>query len=69
MIGTTFYSIEKFNEIYFELKEWELVQQGNANNMVFDFDEIIQHVSKFMTLKIGDIIFTGTRRCRANKNR
>ena len=61
VIGTTFYSIEKFNEIYFELiKNGNLVQQGNANNMVFDFDEIIQHVSKFMTLKIGDIIFTGT---------
>ncbi len=61
VIGTTFYSIEKFNEIHFELKKnGNLVQQGNANNMVFDFDEIIQHVSKFMTLKIGDVIFTGT---------
>ena len=61
VIGTTFYSIEKFNEIHFELKKnGNLVKQGNANNMVFDFDEIIQHVSKFMTLKIGDIIFTGT---------
>ena len=61
VIGTTFYPIEKFNEIHFELKKnGNLVQQGNANNMVFDFDEIIQHVSKFMTLKIGDIIFTGT---------
>ena len=61
VIGTTFNSIEKFNEIHFELKKnGNLVQQGNANNMVFDFDEIIQHVSKFMTLKIGDIIFTGT---------
>ena len=61
VIGTKFYSIEKFNEIHFELKKnGNLVQQGNANNMVFDFDEIIQHVSKFMTLKIGDIIFTGT---------
>ena len=61
VIGTTFYSIKKFNEIHFELKKnGNLVQQGNANNMVFDFDEIIQHVSKFMTLKIGDIIFTGT---------
>ena len=28
--------------------------------MVFNFDDIIHHVSKFMTLKIGDIIFTGT---------
>ena len=28
--------------------------------MIFSFDEIISHVSKFFTLKIGDIIFTGT---------
>ena len=28
--------------------------------MLFDFDSIIAHVSKFMTLKIGDLIFTGT---------
>ena len=28
--------------------------------MVFTIDEIINHVSKYMTLKIGDIIFTGT---------
>ena len=36
------------------------MQQGNANDMVFNFDDIIHHVSKFMTLKIGDILFTGT---------
>ena len=28
--------------------------------MIFSFDKIISHVSKFFTLKIGDIIFTGT---------
>ena len=56
-----FIPIDSFNEIHFELKKnGNLVQQGNAKDMVFDFDDIIHHVSKFMTLKIGDIIFTGT---------
>lgn len=36
------------------------VQHGNSKDMLFTIDEIICHVSKFMTLKIGDIIFTGT---------
>ena len=36
------------------------VQQGNSRDMLFSIDEIICHVSRFMTLKIGDIIFTGT---------
>ena len=61
VIGSTFYSIDSLNEIRFELKKnGNLVQQGNAKDMVFDFDDIIHHISKFMTLKIGDIIFTGT---------
>ena len=41
-------------------KNGEIVQQGNSSQMLFDFDSIIAHVSKFMTLKIGDLIFTGT---------
>ena len=28
--------------------------------MLFNFDELIVYLSKFMTLKIGDLIFTGT---------
>ncbi len=36
------------------------VQKGNTANMIFHFDEIISYVSKFLTLKIGDLIFTGT---------
>lgn len=36
------------------------VQQGNSSNMIFSIDDIISYVSQFMTLKIGDIIFTGT---------
>jgi acylpyruvate hydrolase len=37
-----------------------IVQQGNSNDMIFDIDEIIAYISQFVTLKIGDIIFTGT---------
>lgn len=36
------------------------VQSGNSNNMIFSVDRIISYVSKFFTLKIGDLIYTGT---------
>lgn len=36
------------------------VQAGKSSNMIFSFDKIIEYVSKFITLKMGDIIFTGT---------
>jgi len=36
------------------------VQQGNTKDMIFSADQIIVHVSKFFTLKTGDLIFTGT---------
>lgn len=36
------------------------VQKGNSNLMMFGFEEIISHVSKYVTLKIGDLIYTGT---------
>jgi len=35
-------------------------QQGNTSDMIFSFDAIIEYVSKFYTLKTGDLIFTGT---------
>ena len=38
--------------------EW--VQQGHSRDMIFSFDKIIAHVSRFVTLNEGDIIFTGT---------
>jgi acylpyruvate hydrolase len=38
----------------------ENVQQGNSELMMFDFEEIIAHVSKYVTLKMGDLIYTGT---------
>jgi 2-keto-4-pentenoate hydratase/2-oxohepta-3-ene-1,7-dioic acid hydratase in catechol pathway len=42
------------------LKNKELVQQANANEMIFSFDKIIESVSNYFSLNIGDLIFTGT---------
>nr|MBP8887352.1 fumarylacetoacetate hydrolase family protein [Flavobacterium sp.] len=36
------------------------VQMGNSSFMLWKIDELISYVSQFFTLKIGDIIFTGT---------
>lgn len=36
------------------------VQKGNSADMIFPVKELIAYISKFFTLKIGDIIFTGT---------
>ncbi len=36
------------------------VQQGNSADMIFPVEVLIAHVSKYFTLKIGDILFTGT---------
>ena len=36
------------------------VQQGNSADMIFPINELIAYVSRFFTIKIGDILFTGT---------
>jgi 2-keto-4-pentenoate hydratase/2-oxohepta-3-ene-1,7-dioic acid hydratase in catechol pathway len=47
--------------ITFELKNNnESVQKGNSSHMLWKIDELISYVSQYFTLKIGDIIFTGT---------
>ncbi len=38
----------------------ETRQSGNSSDMIFSFDKIIAYVSQFVTLKMGDLIFTGT---------
>ncbi|MDX6183324.1 fumarylacetoacetate hydrolase family protein [Flavobacterium sp. Fl-77] len=38
----------------------EIVQKGNSSLMLWKIDELISYVSQYFTLKIGDIIFTGT---------
>ena len=53
--------IKDVNAINFSLyKNDSVVQQGNTSYMLWKIDEIIEYVSKYFTLKIGDIIFTGT---------
>lgn len=45
----------------FELKNNnQTVQEGNVNMMLWKIDELIASISQYFTLKIGDIIFTGT---------
>ena len=41
-------------------KNGTIVQKGNSGEMLWKIDELISYVSQFFTLKIGDIIFTGT---------
>lgn len=49
------------DNISFELfKNESRVQEGNTAQMLFKIDELIAYCSTFFTLKIGDIIFTGT---------
>ena len=48
-------------EVKFELeKNGQIVQKGTSIDMLFSFDQIIAYISKFITLKKGDLIFTGT---------
>lgn len=41
-------------------KNDELVQEGNSAEMLFNFNQIITHISRYFTVNIGDLIFTGT---------
>lgn len=53
-----FSSLENVN---FELvNNGKVVQKGNTSHMLWKIDELISHISQYFTLKIGDIIFTGT---------
>ena len=52
---------QTLSDLNFSLKiNGELKQQGNTGNMLLSIDAIIAYVSQFFTLKIGDLIFTGT---------
>ena len=59
-----FCSKDKFpdiNKLNFSLTvNGELRQSGNSADMIFNIDSIIAHLSQYFTLKIGDLIFTGT---------
>ncbi len=53
--------ITNLNQISFSLKKNDkTVQAGNSAQMLYKIDELIEYISSYFTLKIGDIIFTGT---------
>jgi acylpyruvate hydrolase len=53
--------IEELKNINFSLTiDGEIKQQGNTSFMLFSFEYIIAYLSKFFTLRTGDLIFTGT---------
>lgn len=41
-------------------KNGTLVQQGNSADLIFHFDYLISYISKYFSLQIGDLIYTGT---------
>ncbi|MDD4488944.1 MAG: fumarylacetoacetate hydrolase family protein [Paludibacter sp.] len=53
--------IEDVQNISFHLDiNGKTVQKGNSKDMIFPVDELIAYTSRYFTLKIGDILFTGT---------
>jgi 2-keto-4-pentenoate hydratase/2-oxohepta-3-ene-1,7-dioic acid hydratase in catechol pathway len=62
-ISTDFIDVSSLNtaDISFELtKNGQVVQQGKSSEMIFNINQIIAYISTFMTLKKGDLIYTGT---------
>lgn len=59
-----FVSKKEFQSIYdlnFGLRiNGEYAQKGNTADMIFSFDQLVSHISQYITLKQGDLIFTGT---------
>ncbi|MDG1023203.1 MAG: fumarylacetoacetate hydrolase family protein [Flavobacteriaceae bacterium] len=54
-------TFESLEDISFSLeKNGEKVQLGNTSNMLWKIDELIAYCSQYFTLKIGDVLFTGT---------
>lgn len=49
------------NNLHFHLdKNGETVQRGFTGDMLFNVDQLIAYISRFISLKIGDLIYTGT---------
>ncbi len=54
-------SIKDIENVDFRLEiNNRIVQESNTSDMIFSFNRIIEYVSRFFTLKTGDLIFTGT---------
>lgn len=64
VIGEKWLKKEEFQDlenIDFSMKKnGTVVQTGNTSHMLWKIDELIEYVSQYFTLKIGDVIFTGT---------
>ena len=53
--------IKNISNIKFHMtNNGKVVQNGNTSEMIWNVDQLISEISKFFTLKIGDVIFTGT---------
>ena len=54
-------TLPDIQDLHFRLdKNGETVQQGHTADMLFRVDEIVSFISRFFTLKMGDLIYTGT---------
>lgn len=52
---------KEVQDLQFQLSNrGQVVQEGHTKDMLFSVDRLISEVSKFMTLKVGDLLFTGT---------
>lgn len=62
-VVSSFFKKENFalSDLNFSLqKNGQQVQKGNTSSMLFEVDELIAYASKFFTLRVGDLLFTGT---------
>jgi 2-keto-4-pentenoate hydratase/2-oxohepta-3-ene-1,7-dioic acid hydratase in catechol pathway len=62
-ISTKWIDVNNTNlsNIHFSLKKiGEIVQKGHTADTIFDINQLISYISRFMTLKTGDLIYTGT---------
>jgi 2-keto-4-pentenoate hydratase/2-oxohepta-3-ene-1,7-dioic acid hydratase in catechol pathway len=54
-------SVSNLRDLDFRLEiNGKTVQKSNTSDMIFGLNEIVEYVSKYFTLKTGDLIFTGT---------
>lgn len=54
-------NVANIQDVDFSLKKnGKVVQAGNTRDMIFSVDTLIEEISKYFTLKIGDLIYTGT---------
>jgi len=67
-VGIDFTAREMQQKLRSEGKPWELckgfdgttAQKGYAGDMLYKIDELIEYISRFFTLKTGDLLYTGT---------